>query len=92
LSYSEKVPAFLMDGLDVISMSGRGEKTLQVLADDLMQHGDGRVAGRVPQGRDGRSALAAHGGLASHETTSWQWPAGTASLRVDGGRPGGQSK
>lgn len=50
-----------------------GEEALEVLADDLVEHGAGRVA---------RTALGAGGGVASHDTTPWQWATGRVSLRV----------
>ncbi len=69
--------------LDQLGASGAircDEEALQVLADDLVQNGARRVAGRVPQGRDGCMTLVAGGALACHETRAWQWPAATASL------------
>jgi hypothetical protein len=35
--------------------------------------------------------LVAGGALACHEMKAWQWPAATASLRVDGRRPVGRA-
>jgi len=53
---------------DGIGAGGGREERLQVLAHDLVEDGACRIAGRVPRGRDGRMAVVAGGGLASHET------------------------
>lgn len=62
-----------------------GEEAFEVLPDDLVEPAAGRVARRVPQGRNGCAALDARGGFVSDETTPCQRARGWASLRVDGG-------
>ena len=46
-----------------IGARGRREKRFQVLADDVVENGAGRVAGRVSAGRDRSAVRAARGGL-----------------------------
>jgi hypothetical protein len=65
-----------------------GEEGLEVFADDLVEHGAGRVAGCVPQRCHGRAARAARNGFAGHAPEEWQWPMGAASLRVADGLAG----
>ena len=62
-----------------------------MFAYDLVEDSARGVAGRVPQGCDGCMTLVAGGALACHEMKAWQWPAATASLRVDGRRPVGRA-
>ena len=59
-----------------------------MFADDLVEHGAGRVAGCVPQRCHGRAARAARNGFAGHAPEEWQWPMGAASLRVADGLAG----
>jgi len=73
-----------------IGTGGSREEGFQVLAHHLVEHGAFGLAGRVPQGRDGRSAFVAGSGLAhcGHEPRSWQSHTLAASLRVGSRRCG----
>jgi hypothetical protein len=46
---------------------GGGEKGFQVLPHDLVEDGTCRIAGRVPQGRNGRRTMLAGRGFVSHD-------------------------